>query len=750
MALSLLGGSANESIAGRLLSPPPILQLHDINHSLVTSHPSTRVFAHWQVVTYATGLTGTGSTTVSRTVGDPITLTRSAAVPLVNGTANFTEVLRIDYSQDELRIAFSLEPPLLNAPPLVTSIRVLPAAPSSLVVLHSPIGGLSCQPFALQPRVAVKDAFNNTVHTLPPLAVRASIAHEGIGLVGETSVALADGVGEFASLGINGSALGVHLHFELASPQLPPTMPPEPPSTPPLPGIPPPLETSSGDAGSGSDAGSGAGSGAGSDVGSGSGVLESGSAVDGPSLLPPPTPAAAPPPSAPPLSDTLSASLAVSLAAAVDCHGPPARIALLPGAPLAVHAVDAVGVRTTSISGAELRTHLLFADGSRRATNPPRVSTRGVWQFEHADDPLGLALTAGVTEVQLIANLTDYLVGPDPFGNATCCTLVVPRIDEPDESLLALFMPALSIVRLTARNSGSQGGYGLGDSIEVTFNRRTDRAGFDVGQPLTKMVLEELLVVEGSLGDDPQAYSGVWRDDCTLMLIAGNTTGATTPPIGVFNLRVRDDVHELRDRQRFLRVGSVAQSPTLWGTFGAATGLAGRTDPQRAMLPDLAARRYIPPAAATVTQLRRGPMSWHPTDQYDPDRDRTSECDVNYTQPDGLRGTPPPNSLPPYALDEATRALIRAAIARMANELPSGLPHTRPPRGLPTDPLHRHDDGDAPPPPPWTPSDARQQIDERAAAAAIGPNGQVQRYPLRLDAPEHRRAFGLEGSAREL
>ena len=491
----------------------------------------------------------------------------------------------------------------------------------------------------------------------------------------------------------------------------------------------------------------------GATLGGGSGFLESGSADDSP----PPAPST-PPPSPPPLSDVISQSIAIALSDAVDCHGPPVRIELLPGAPLSVHAVDRTGTRTTSIHGADLRTFLLFEDGSRTATGLPHQSTAGVWRFGFDDDPLGLALTAGVTEVHLVANLTEYLDFTTSLANATCCTLAVPRFNRPGESIAALFPPPLAVARVMARNTGLQGGYGVGDSIEITFNRRTDRAGVEVAQHLTRRWIDELLVLDGAsdgaLGVDPQAYGGVWRDDCTLMLVAGNTTGATAPVTGVFRVRVRDDVHELRDYRRFLRVGSVARSPTMEGTFGAATGMEGRLDPLRQMLPDLAVRRYIPPTHVTIPSLRIGPMTWHPMNEYDVDRDRTSECDVNYMRvrgaaSDGHNGEVPPGVIPPYQLDERTRALVEQTVVEMSRPLPSGLPFTQPPHGLPTDPTHDHEEGDAPSPPPWSPVDAWRQIDERAAAAAIGPNGQVQRYPLTLDAPEDRQAFGLEHETAE-
>ena len=67
-----------------------------------------------------------------------------------------------------------------------------------------------------------------------------------------------------------------------------------------------------------------------------------------------------------------------------------------------------------------------------------------------------------------------------------------------------------------------------------------------------------------------------------------------------------------------------------------------------------------------MDDYRIGPMSWHPTVTYDVTRDRTSECDVNYAQPDGHTGPALPNSQPPYALDEPTLLLIREAVTAMA------------------------------------------------------------------------------------
>ena len=83
--------------------------------------------------------------------------------------------------------------------------------------------------------------------------------------------------------------------------------------------------------------------------------------------------------------------------------------------------------------------------------------------------------------------------------------------------------------RLTALNTGLQGGFGRGDSIEVVFNIRTDRAGWELGRVLSRRELDRFLGFSRGLGDAADAYSGVWRDDCTLTLIMGNVSGAPTP-----------------------------------------------------------------------------------------------------------------------------------------------------------------------------------------------------------------------------
>ena len=798
--------------------PSPVVRL--TNYSKTVEHLHATVAAEWKVVTFAAPLTGGGEASVGREPG-AILQTRRAVAPLLNGTANFSGVVVITYASENSRLTFSLQTPdglsrLADpaVPPLESPpFSVAAADPESLLVLHEPAGGLRCAPFALQPRVAIKDAYNNTVAgASSELSVRASVSSGGVRLTGEDLAVVHAGVAAFGSLGVNATAPRIHLRFALeatpspppppAAPPVPPALPPSaPPSTPPPgtppgmppptvpppgvpppgapppsmppPGLPSPPESGSGEGGSG-EGGSGVLEGSSGESVDGANVLadaagsgESGSGEsdsgDVPSSSPPtpptlptspnpPVPPASPPqlpPQLPPLpgapTATVELQLRSILSSAVDCHGPPERIALLPIAPAAVHAVDASGQRTTSIDGAGLLAFLQMPDGSERATGSALLSRRGMWQYGHADDPLAIAALSGVEEIVFVANLSAWRPpgGADDAGGADarngtqppsavgveCCTLSVPRAEAPGESIEELYVPELRIARLVAVNSGVQGGYGRGDVLAIIFATRTDRAGFGVGRVLLRSTVDELLFFSAPLGVDARAYAAAWADDCTLLLVAGNTSGAPTPRTGVFTVRLRDDFHEVRDAKRHLQLGSTAHSPPLEGTFGAASGLAGRIDPLRAAMPDLAARRHLPPAWQTIEELRIGPQPWHDVRRYDHQRERQSECD-------GAVG----GGLPRSGLDAPTRALVADVVAALARQIPSGLPFTTP---LATP--HGH----AMPPrlgarPLGHTTAAEAELEERTAAAVVGPNAQAQRYFLQLSGRAQRRAFGLE------
>ena len=196
---------------------------------------------------------------------------------------------------------------------------------------------------------------------------------------------------------------------------------------------------------------------------------------------------------------------------------------------------------------------------------------------------------------------------------------------------------------------------------------------------LDRATVDRLVIFSTPLGDSPSAYTGRWEDACTLVVAAGNTTGATTPQValslrllvcacllaclrpsacslsacvrlgpvltarlrarspaqtGGFSVRLRDDFYELLDAGRRLRLGSVTVSPKLEGTFGAAQGTEGRLDALRAAIPELALKRYMPPRQLTIDELRVGPLRWHPITPYDAEwagSDRSSECDGERT-----------------------------------------------------------------------------------------------------------------------
>ena len=253
----------------------------------------------------------------------------------------------------------------------------------------------------------------------------------------------------------------------------------------------------------------------------------------------------------------MAVSLPATLSSPFDCHGPPRRLDLLAGSPMAIHIVDEHGLRTTEVDGVALIAFVQYRDGSQGSHGPLLLAARGLWQYTHDTSPLAVAVASGAREIVFFANLTRWLSErglPSPSdglgqsrGSADCCHLSVPDPNSTmDASLARLYVPPLEIVRLVARNTGVQGGYGLGDSIEVTFRTRTDRAGLAVGTPLDRSTVDSLLYLSHDLGPDERAYFGVWRDDCTLLLVVGNATGATPPPINRFTVRIRRRLRKLQ------------------------------------------------------------------------------------------------------------------------------------------------------------------------------------------------------------
>ena len=109
-----------------------------------------------------------------------------------------------------------------------------------------------------------------------------------------------------------------------------------------------------------------------------------------------------------------------------------------------------------------------------------------------------------------------------------------------------------------------------------------------------------------SFGHSPAAVSGVWTDNCTLLVVAGRDTSGAFSETGVTTARVRDDVLELYDMRRKLRQPSAAQSVLLSGSFGATPGLDGRLHPLRQALGDQSMRAFVPRPPS-----QHGPLVWH-------------------------------------------------------------------------------------------------------------------------------------------
>lgn len=684
-------------MAGTLLEPAPVVELRDAEQRRVLAHGGgVVVIAKYQVAIWQRASDGS---TIKGSAGRKVTgasylFMRSWPVKVEAGRANFTGVVRettvgaynvtfivrgassavadlmihqhdtVHHDPDDHDTVHQHDTAEVGASRLHLEFVVRPAAPALLLLMRQPGGGEACAPLGSQPRILLKDSYNNTVSLLdgeavvasavlgvhPPLCTaqhRASsgcpvleggpgagqpleLAADGT-LLGVTSQTLAAGGAAFGSLGIP-AGRAWRLVFSLDS---------------------------------------------NSSVGGGGGGIHLTTTSD-----------------------------------AFDCHGAPAALRSLPGWPPMLEVVDADGVRATGVGGeVELRSYLEFNDGGVRehgrlvrryhaphdvwrtdlspngghtfgmyftvhdsfypATSQvevgldgvgsmglwesvvdaatgalttisrgdargygggPRYAEAGVWEYTHATDPLrnqsdAAASIALIFRANFSGNLsldygrevTEGLVGTDRGLRMSggCCELVL------DGEAFPLYVPQIRIVRLRALNTGLQGGYGRGDSIEVAFNIRTDRAGLPLRKVFDRTILERLVLlgddenvlrnldarrrrIRSSLGDSPASVSGVWVDNCTLLIVAGRNVSGAFSETGVTNARVRDDILELYDMRRRLRQPSTATSVLLSGSFGATAGLDGRGHPLRQVLDTDAMRQWEPEFPS-----QDGPFDWH-------------------------------------------------------------------------------------------------------------------------------------------
>ena len=464
------------------------------------------------------------------------------------GRANFTGAL-LATTAGSYNLTFSVSGATATIADLVASeMRVEPAASVSLLLMQQPGGGEACEPLGSQPRLLVKDAYNNTTPLPDGDAIGASLvvgvdqpySAAASQLTGSATQPVVAGGVAFGALGINETGHDWRVVFTLSS-----------------------------------------------------GVA---AGADGAPLR--------------------------ATSEPFDCHGAPAALRMLPGWPPLLEVVDGGGLRATAVRGVPLRAYLEFPDGGLQqygylvqylqddgsvvmgtsiievgldAAGAPRSSVDGAWEYDYATDPLRNATQAAAAIGLLFrANIS-----------ATCCDL---KLDETAHGALAsLYVPPLRIVRLRAANTGRQGGYGAGDTVEVAFNVRTNRARLPLREVFDRTTVDRLLYSSTPLGDSPAAVSGVWTDNCTLLLIAGRNTSGASLLTGVTTVRMRDDVLELYDELEKLRMPSTAESVQMSGTFGAQEGRMGRYDPLRQALHTQALRRFEPPAGDS----REGPLVWH-------------------------------------------------------------------------------------------------------------------------------------------
>ena len=469
-----------ETVAGTHLDPAPVVELRDSSERRVLADGGAVVVtAKYTVVAYrrVTEATATGYRTLD---GDMYLRNRSWPVQAEAGRANFSALLPT--TAGSYNITFSVKGAAAAVAEVVGSeLRVRPASPTRLRMMRQPGGGEECSPLRSQPSLLLKDEYNNTVSLLDGEAIVASLVvgadrpyapDEGSNLLGTASLNLSAGGVAFGSLGVNTTGTAWRLVFR--------------------------LDSSAGGGGGGTHLTA--------------------------------------------TSDTF------------DCHREPVKLVLLDGWPPKLEVTDAGGVRASAVNGAEMRSYLEFPDGGWRqygypikwlprgpasvatssgttsatttistsagttstVTPPfypdryyhpdgsitygtsqielgldeqgePRRAEDGVWTYTYETDPLK-NLTDAAASIALIfrANVS-----------AACCELT---LDENNKGVIAsLYVPKIRIVRVRALNTGQQGGYGRGDSVEVSFNIKTDRAGLPLSWLTVHSALLELSAPPASL-----------------------------------------------------------------------------------------------------------------------------------------------------------------------------------------------------------------------------------------------------------
>ena len=210
--ISLAVAPPNGSVAGVALDPQPVVLLLDAQGRLVCRDGGgVIVEAAYDQTAYAPD-------------GKPFVQAVEASATATNGTATFfgkdvrvAGTLRMRFNViDPAELVTALgERGALVSPPF----HVSASAPALLRLVVAPAGGLQCAPFALQPRLELKDAYNNTVSNssvTDDYVVDATLqAASAAALTGSATVPLAAGAAQYGELGVDTAGSGYALRFAL-------------------------------------------------------------------------------------------------------------------------------------------------------------------------------------------------------------------------------------------------------------------------------------------------------------------------------------------------------------------------------------------------------------------------------------------------------------------------------------------------------------------------------------------------------
>eukprot|EP00753_Platysulcus_tardus_P011246 PLAT3280.13.p1 GENE.PLAT3280.13~~PLAT3280.13.p1 ORF type:complete len:603 (-),score=311.41 PLAT3280.13:524-2224(-) len=187
--------------------------------------------------------------------------------------------------------------------------------------------------------------------------------------------------------------------------------------------------------------------------------------------------------------------------------------------------------------------------------------------------------------------------------------------------------PAISSA-VAANGGGDNIDYNAGDSVTITFDMATDRAGASAGAVLDKAATDALLTSSASLGAD---YSAQWTAADTLVITIADASGAAPPAVGSTTFTVAGDLKNAAGDS----AASTSTSPALTGSFASA-----------AVIFSAATLAAVEAAGTTVDVV----LSRQPT----------ADVDLTLTAADGLTATPDELSFTPGNWDTPQTVTVSA------------------------------------------------------------------------------------------